>query len=156
MFICYFAVLPLPAARVASALLRHPSDWVPDLAMDADEHGDRLLAEVGFGPEELRLGKVVSIEVGEPVQLGEKTALPMSWRATGPQGLFPVLDGDLEVAPLGTSSTQLGLSAQYAPPLGPLGRAIDRAVLHRIAEATVKDFLDRVARTVETVVLDAA
>jgi hypothetical protein len=156
MFIRYFAVLPLPAGRVTSALLRRPLDWVPNLAMDADEHGDQLLAEVGFGPEELRLGKLVSIDVGDPVQLGEKTALPMSWRATGPQGLFPVLDGDLEVAPLGASSTQIALSAQYRPPLGPVGRAIDRAVLHRIAEATIKDFLDGVARTVEALASTAA
>jgi hypothetical protein len=29
--------------------------------------------------------------------------------------------------------------------MGPLGRAVDRALLHRVAEATLKDFLDRVA-----------
>jgi hypothetical protein len=29
-----------------------------------------------------------------------------------------------------------------------VGRAIDRVLLHRVAEATVKDFLDRVGRAI--------
>jgi hypothetical protein len=36
------------------------------------------------------------------------------------------------------------MSARYVPPLGALGRAIDRTLLFRVAEATLKDFLDRV------------
>ena len=35
------------------------------------------------------------------------------------------------------------MSARYVPPLGAVGSAIDRAVLFRVAEATLKDFLDR-------------
>ena len=49
-------------------------------------------------------------------------------------------------------TTQLSISARYVPPLGALGSAIDRALLHRVAEATMKDFLDRVA----TALLDGA
>ena len=74
-----------------------------------------------------------------------KTVIPLRWTATDAPGLFPSLDADLEVAPHGAGSTQLSISARYRPPLGPLGEVIDRAVLHRVAEATVKDFLDRVA-----------
>jgi hypothetical protein len=55
------------------------------------------------------------------------------------------MDGDIELGPLGPGRTQLALSARYRPPLGTLGRAVDRVLLHRVAEATVKDFLDRVA-----------
>ncbi|HZD75078.1 MAG TPA: hypothetical protein VE776_14525, partial [Actinomycetota bacterium] len=43
--------------------------------------------------------------------------------------------------------TQLAISGRYDPPLGTVGRTIDRIALHRIAEATIKDFLDRVAAT---------
>ena len=39
------------------------------------------------------------------------------------------------------------MSARYVPPFGAVGRALDRALLSRVAEATVKDFLDRVAGT---------
>jgi hypothetical protein len=36
------------------------------------------------------------------------------------------------------------MSARYVPPLGALGRAIDRALLFRVAEATIKNFLDQI------------
>jgi hypothetical protein len=32
----------------------------------------------------------------------------------------------------------------YQPPLGPVGRVLDRALFGRFAEASVKDFVDRV------------
>ena len=32
--------------------------------------------------------------------------------------------------------------------MGAAGRALDRALLHRVAEATIKDFLDRVGERV--------
>jgi len=66
------------------------------------------------------------------------------WRATGAERLFPHLEADLEVAALGPSRTQLSISARYRPPMGAMGRALDRALLHRVAEATIKDFLDGV------------
>jgi hypothetical protein len=72
----------------------------------------------------------------------------MTWEPLGLDGLFPRLDADLEVGPLGQDRTQLAISARYRPPLGVLGQAIDRVLLHRVAEATVKDFLDRVGQAI--------
>ncbi len=60
-----------------------------------------------------------------------------------------MLDGELEVAPLGPNLTQVGLSASYKPPRGLLGASLDRALLHRVAEATVRDFVKRVAAVLE-------
>ncbi len=146
MFIRYFVVLPFGMETVEAALLERPEAWVPGLARDAESMGERLLAEVGFAVDDAhRLDKQVEIEFGEPYRLTAKTLLPIAWRATGPERLFPSLDADLEVAALGPGRTQLSISARYRPPMGALGRALDRALLHRVAEATVKDFLDRVA-----------
>ena len=139
----YFVELPLDAAHVEAILTRDPHAWMPGLAERANRKGDDLLAEVGFG-EELRLSRTVAIEFAEVQRVPSRTVLPLHWKAAGAAGLFPELDADLEIAPLG-ARTQLALSARYVPPLGALGRAIDRAVLARVAEATIKDFLDRVA-----------
>jgi hypothetical protein len=149
MFVRYFVEIPAAFGEVEEALLLSPDRWIPGIAHDADERGGLLLAEVGFGSPPRRLKKEVEIELGEPLRLGSKTLLPLLWRATRLHGLFPVLEGDLEVAALGRSRTQLALSARYQPPLGTFGRAVDRALLHRVAEATVKDFVDRVARAIE-------
>ena len=149
MFVRYFVELPVLAADAERALLDRPHEWVPGLAGAADERGEALLAEVGFG-DGIRVEKKVAIEFGTPMRLSSRTVLPLTWRAAGGPGLFPSLDADLEVASLGAGTTQLSMSARYMPPMGAVGRAIDRAVLHRIAEATVKDFVDRVAGTLVT------
>jgi hypothetical protein len=129
--------------RVEGALLRDPNAWLPGLASQANLHGDVMLAEVGFG-DDIRVARTVAIEVGEPVQMPSKTVVPLRWLPVGASGLFPALDADLEIAPLGQHRSQLAMSARYVPPLGALGRAIDRTILFRVAEATLKDFLDRV------------
>lgn len=76
------------------------------------------------------------------------TSLPLTWERIGMEGLLPRLEADLEVGPLGGGRTQLAISARYRPPLGAVGRAVDRVLLHRVAEATVKDFLDRVGAAI--------
>jgi hypothetical protein len=149
MFIRYFLDLPLPLKKVEARLLDAPEVWVPGLARDADVGGEHLLAEVGFPVDDHRVGKEVQIELGTPFRIPSKTILPLTWTATGRQRLFPSLDADLEIAPLGRNRTQLSISARYLPPLGAVGKVLDRALLHRVAEATLKDFLDRVGEALE-------
>ena len=144
MFVRYYLEIAAPFDEVEATLLDHPGRWVPGLLRVAEEEGERLLAEVGVALETRRIHKEVEIGLGAPYRFPSKTVLPMTWRATGAERLFPQLDADIEVAALGMSRTQLSISARYRPPMGVVGRALDRAILHRVAEATVKDFLDRV------------
>jgi hypothetical protein len=60
------------------------------------------------------------------------------------------MKGEIQVLPLDASRTQLSFKGSYDPPLGAVGRGIDRALLHRIAEATARDFLERLAKAVES------
>lgn len=143
MFVRYYVDLPLPFAEIERAFLRDPAAWLPTVVREADDQGERLLGEVGFGDGH-RLDKRVEVGVGEPVRLTGATLVPITWKATGVGVVFPSLEGDLEIAALGPDRTQLSLSARYRPPLGGVGRVLDRALLHRVAEATVKDFVHRV------------
>jgi hypothetical protein len=143
MFVRYYVELPLPFPDVEATLLAEADAWVPGLLRDAEDRGNDLMAEVGFGRGERRVEKAVEIHLGPPYRMDRKTLVPMTWRAANGERLFPHLDADLEVGALGPSRTQLSISARYRPPMGPLGRAVDRALLHRVAEATIKDFLDR-------------
>lgn len=143
MFVRYFAELSFPLPAVEEALLRAPGDWVPGAARHAEDLGEHLLIEVGFGPEGRRLAKQVLIELRDPIRFPSRTILPISWRAADKESLYPKLEADIEVAAIGTNMTQLSVSARYQPPLGVVGRAIDKTLLHRVAEATVKDFVDR-------------
>jgi hypothetical protein len=143
MFARYFIELPVGPPQVVRALLDAPANWLKGLASEANHRGDTLLADVGFGGR-VRVARRVAIELGAPVHTAGKTVLPLRWTPTDAPGLFPSLEADLEVAPLASNRTQLAMSARYVPPLGPIGQAIDRVFLYRVAEATLKDFLDRV------------
>ena len=153
MFVRYYLELPLPADKVEQALLDAPGEWLAALAGTAQQRGDGLLAQVGVGPLSQRLARRVAVTLGSPVRFPSMTSLPLSWEPVGSQGLLPRLEADLEVGPLGEGRTQLAISARYRPPLGAVGRAVDRVLLHRVAEATVKDFLDRLGAAITAVVV---
>jgi hypothetical protein len=148
MFVRYFVELPLPAAQVERALVNSPTGWLSTMASEAQARGDGLLGEVGVGPLGTRLGRRVAIQLGEPMRFPSMTSLTLTWEPIGLEGLLPRLDADLELGSLGEDRTQLALSARYRPPLGVVGRAVDRVLLHRVAEATVKDFLDRLGQAI--------
>jgi hypothetical protein len=58
---------------------------------------------------------------------------------------LPVLDADITLSPSGKQATLLTLAGVYRPPLGSLGAGLDRAILHRVAAATIRNFIHGVA-----------
>jgi hypothetical protein len=88
------------------------------------------------------LGKTVEVDLADPHEREDRLALPMHWWALGATRLYPPLDGDLEFAPLGSMSSQITLMGRYDPPFGVVGRRADVMLLHRVAEASIRSFLD--------------
>jgi len=107
-------------------------------------------AEDAYGPGLTRVGvagvsKLVRVQVRQLSWTDLSAGLALRWEATGPGGgLFPVLDADLKLAPDGPG-TMLMMAGSYRPPLGPLGEALDRAILRRVATATIRSFVAQVA-----------
>jgi hypothetical protein len=93
--------------------------------------------------------KEIEIVLGRPRGRSGSVIIPMDWKATGVGALFPVMSGDLVLQPLGHQLVQVTFRGSYEPPLGALGRLLDRAVLHRLAEASAKAFLDQLCRAVD-------
>ncbi len=91
----------------------------------------------------------VQVTLGPSRQRGSSIVVPIEWEAVGSAALFPVLSGDLEISPLGLDQSRIALSASYVPPLGELGRRLDRAIMHRAAASTVRSFLHRLAASLE-------
>jgi hypothetical protein len=92
------------------------------------------------------LSKLVRVQFSEPVRRGAVTVIALRWEATGATGrIFPVLDADITLAPDGEEATLLGLDGVYGPPGGAVGAGLDRVLLHRIATATIRSFLARIA-----------
>jgi hypothetical protein len=74
---------------------------------------------------------------------------PLRWEAAGHAGdLFPVLDADLILTRCGDDNVQLGVSGSYRPLWGRAGAALDRALMKRVAAATIRSLLEDLGRAI--------
>jgi hypothetical protein len=107
--------------------------------------GSTGLARVGpLGPVR-GLSRVVEVQFEELVQHEQSAQLALRWDVAGPGGgLFPALDADITLTRVDGQATTLTLTGVYRPPLGGIGAGLDQAILHRVAVATIRDFLGRV------------
>lgn len=145
MFVHDFAYVDRPAAEVRELLQRGGGAWLLPLAVAAAADGERLRVRLGPLGAIPVIGKTYSVDVGDAYVRNDVVVLPLTWQATAVPGAFPVLRADLEVAGLGDALTQISLLGRYQPPLGALGRRLDDLLLHRIAEASIRSFLQRLA-----------
>ena len=144
MLLRHFVVIARPIEEIETDLATGAQKWMPALAWMSNGQGQRLLSELGFEVGKRPMARRIEVELGALRPMGGVTLLPIRWKAASHAGLFPGLEGQLEMAPIGKTTTQLSLSASYEPPFGVLGRIADRALMHRVAEITDKDFLDRI------------
>ena len=122
------------------------------LAVPFDESRNRLLS---VQPEtarrmtvplaRLHAGKDVEVELDEPFDGNGVVSLPIRWQATWPAGVYPTFDGELELTRLSDGSAELWLMGRYEPPLGALGRVLDRALLHALATDSLRQVVDAIA-----------
>jgi hypothetical protein len=120
--------------------------WFADASGQAFGELDGGLVRVGPASG---VSHPVEVRVRELVTRGRAVVLTFRWEAAGPGGgLFPVLDADITMAPHGESGTLIALAGSYRPPLGLVGAALDRVVLHRVAAATMRRFVNRIGEAV--------
>ena len=131
-----------PIEAVRAALAAGPGEWFP--RFDGDSQ-----AEIGTHVAGLELRKKVDIEVGELVTIGDWTEVPVKWQATFVQRLFPIMTGKVELETVDPGITRLTVRGMYEPPLGRLGKQLDEALMHRAAQATVKELAESIAKRLE-------
>lgn len=143
MLIHDFVYIDAPAEAIAE-IVKSGSKWLAPLAAGAYQEGQTLLLRAGPG-DSGALAKTVRMTLGPARNREDTVVVPIHWEATGITGLFPVLDADLEFAPIGADTTQVNLWGSYDPPLDGFGVRLDQMIFHRVAEATVRAFLARLA-----------
>ena len=145
MFVKHVVHLDHPVKEVSEALMEGPQRWFPGMKKKG-------VASVGLHVAGLPVRKRVAVEIGSPVKTSTWAVVPLTWTATGPEGLFPKMTGKIEVAPTSKDETRLTVSGMYEPPLGRLGGQLDEAVMHNIAEGTVRELAEQIAARLETAV----
>lgn len=131
--------IELPAPLIAARLSAGAS-WLTAQAEACDSEEVR----VRVGP-----GKTVAVHLGEAAQAAGDLVIPLIWEASGPAGIFPRFEGELRLSPVDPERSELRLSGRYRPPLGKAGQALNDTLLTRVARATLRSFLRRVAQGLE-------
>jgi len=90
----------------------------------------------------------VDLAMAAPIHLGSSTVRQMTWSAVGGARSLPIFRGEIEIARVGHNGAQLSVSGRYWPPSGSVRLASDRAIVLRAGEATLHEFLDRLASAV--------
>jgi len=135
----------LPAPVIAARLSAGTS-WLTAHAEACDQEEPRIRVGPG-GPG--WLGKTVAVHLGQAEQADEGLLIPFIWEAAGPAGIFPRFEGQLRLAALDPERAELQLSGRYRPPLGRAGQVLHDTLLTRLAQATLRSFLRRIARGLE-------
>ncbi|MGH8942605.1 MAG: hypothetical protein ACRDWF_07305 [Acidimicrobiia bacterium] len=139
MFVRYEAELPMGMSAVEHGLEAVRSD-LSSIANVAYRKGEELRAKVGPGTGSV--AKEVRLEIGTPEIHRSGLIYPVKWSAVGSHVLFPRLTADLIVSHVGHDRTRIILDGTYQPPLGQLGKVVDRVLMRRVAESTVKTWMD--------------
>lgn len=146
MFVEYTTTVDAGLAGVEKTLDAVRSS-VEEYADVAYREGERLHSRVGPSPT---FAREVKLTIGMPEIHRMGLVYPIHWTARGARLLFPELEADLVLSKAGSTRTNLTLRGTYQPPLGAVGRLADRALLRRVAEATVADWMDRLADAVSS------
>jgi hypothetical protein len=132
--------------QVARDRLAKLDRWFLTASNDAYSEEIADLAGIGSRGAAPGLSKLAEVRFQTLAARDGYAGLALRWEGRGLGGrLFPVLDADLTLTSAGENATVLTLAGAYRPPLGSLGAELDRLVLHRVAEATIRNFLRRVA-----------
>jgi hypothetical protein len=144
MFVHYETEVPLPMAEVESGIATLGSE-LGSMANVAYREGEELRARVGPGAG--TVAKEVRVGIGSPEIHRSGLIYSVRWSAVGSELIFPRLTADLIVSHVGPERTRLVLDGTYQPPLGQLGKMVDRVLLRRVADSTVQAWMDRLAES---------
>jgi hypothetical protein len=139
-----------PYERVRDALAHDAPALFQRATVTAAARAQSLVSELRVTIGALEVGREIDIAVHsvkeELSPLGEKrTRIELTWAAAQNAGLFPSMRATLSVYPLSSTETQLDLEGRYEPPLGLVGTALDALIGHRVAEASVRRFVQDIA-----------
>jgi hypothetical protein len=122
-------------------------NWLAEASENA--YGETVTGLFRVGPACGVAAKLVRVSFLDPIYRDDTMSVGLRWETEGAAGsLFPVLDATITICPDGEKTARLALAGSYRPPLGHLGAALDTAILHRVATATIRSLLHHVADTI--------
>ncbi|MEZ5426301.1 MAG: hypothetical protein R2747_08555 [Pyrinomonadaceae bacterium] len=140
-----------PYEAVRQVLSRDPETVFRNATKVAAQRAKTVASELHVNIGGIEIGADIAISVKsvedqpKKIMMPEMTCLELEWKASQMPGLFPLMKAELSIYPLTSTETQLDLLGNYEVPFGVLGSAVNAVVGHRIAEASVHQFIKDVA-----------
>ena len=120
-----------PIEIVSAALLEAPAKWFPNA--------------VGVHIAGIPVRKKVAIDFGDAAKTSTWAVVPVTWKATFAQHLFPAMTGRVAVSPVSKVETRLAVTGMYDPPLGKLGEQLNEKLMYKVAQCTVRELAASIA-----------
>ena len=117
MLVSDFVQIDRPFPAVRDDLATAGPGWLANSAVAAYEEGEQLVLRVFSTVGPVRLSKRVWAELGVPVVRPDRAPQPLCWRASGATGLFPSMEAELDITPMGETLTSISFHGSYVPPL---------------------------------------
>jgi len=149
MFIRHSVHIDHPIGECTDALMSGASTWFPDLT-------DTNVGSVGAHIAGVQVRKRVVVTIGNPVNTATWTVIPLDWKATFPEHLFPTMTGRIELAPVDKDLSRLMVSGMYEPPLGKLGKELNKTLMQGVADSTIKELAQAIANRIRLAVWSRA
>lgn len=127
--------------KLRDALLEGPANWMPGMYESATGKITELEADTAFG----RLARYARMKIDAAQVDEDEVVVPITWSSLESEALFPTFEGRLRLYRVPGGTSRLELDGHYSPPGGVLGRAADAAAMYAVAQATVEDFVERIA-----------
>jgi hypothetical protein len=142
-FVCSQEI-PLAATSLHDAI----ADVLEKIA--ARSRADDVVLRASVGNSAGRVS--VPVELSVTKRSAKDSLVGVTIKARSGKALFPSFKGTFSALPMAPARTNLRLKGTYKAPLGPLGSTINAVGLHKMAEESLRDLFDRVAReTVDTI-----
>ncbi len=144
---CY-QYIDRPYAQIGGLLRTRSLPLMEHASRSAAARASSLTTSLRIAVGGIELGIEVRPRIERPREeegiagMSPVTRVDLAWEAAHSQGLFPSMQATLSAWPLSSTETQIEIEGEYRPPLGPVGKVLDAALLHRIAEASVHRLLD--------------
>ena len=145
MFVRHSVHIDHPVEALTEVLMSGPRKWFPRLS-------GKGVGTVGLHVAGMPVTKRVVVTLGEPVKTATWTVIPLEWKATFPEQLFPKMTGRIELAPVDRTVSRLTVSGMYEPPLGKLGDQLNETLMQGVAGATVKELAESIAKRLDAAV----
>lgn len=143
--------VPVAYERVRSMLASDAGQLIGDAVDAAGVRAETIAAKLEVSVAGFEVGRAINVHLGpfaESIEGVPSARIHLRWEASHQAGLFPHMEGDLEALPLTKDETEIVLAGVYRPPLGAAGSALDAALLHRVADASVRHFFERIVRRI--------